>query len=119
MDILVRDGDKAGVPIRQYSGGEKAFLSLGITGAFGDLANQQSEGGVNLLLLDEPFANMDSWQEEQACKLLAKFAADGRIVIVVTNHQGVKDRGQFDTELRAVKENHVTHIEEYDLSGDH
>jgi DNA repair exonuclease SbcCD ATPase subunit len=119
LDILVRDGEKIGVPIRQYSGGEKGTLSLGITGAFWDLSSQQAGGSINVLLLDEPFANMDPWQIEKACKLLESMRDSGRIILVVTNQQSVRERGLFDREIRAVKQNHITHFEEYDLSSDH
>jgi DNA repair exonuclease SbcCD ATPase subunit len=119
LDILVRDGEKIGVPIRQYSGGEKGTLSLGITGAFWDLSSQQAGGSINVLLLDEPFANMDPWQIEKACKLLESMRDSGRIILVVTNQQSVRDRGLFDREIRAVKQNHITHFEEFDLSSDH
>ena len=119
LDILVKDGNKKHVPIRLYSGGEKAALSLAITGAFGDLSMEQADANVNLLLLDEPFANLDTWGEEQMCKLLEHLTGDGRTVLVITNHRSVRDSGRFDKEIRAVKQNHVTHIEEYDLSGEH
>jgi DNA repair exonuclease SbcCD ATPase subunit len=119
LDILVRDGEKAGVPIRQYSGGEKGTLSLGITGSFWDLSSQQSGGSVNLLLLDEPFANMDPWQIEKACVLLASMRESGRTILVVTNQQSVRDRGLFDREIRAIKEKHITRFEEYDLTSNH
>lgn len=119
LDIIVRDGEKAGVPIRQYSGGEKASLSLAITGSFWDLASSQAGGRVNVLLLDEPFANMDVWQEEKTCKLLESMRDSGRIILVVTNRQSVRDRGTFDREIRAIKSKHVTTIQEFDLSGDH
>lgn len=119
LDILVRDGEKQDVPIRQYSGGEKGLLSLAITGAFSDLSAEQAEGRVNVLLLDEPFANMDSWQEEMTCRLLESMRDSGRVILVVTNHHSVRERGSFDREIRAVKRDHITHIEEYDLSGEH
>lgn len=119
LDIIVQDGEKAGVPIRQYSGGEKGTLSLGITGSFWDLSSHQSGGSVNLLLLDEPFANMDPWQIEKACKLLESMRESGRTILVVTNQQSVRDRGFFDREIRAVKENHITHFELFDLSSNH
>lgn len=119
LDILVRDGAKNGVPIRQYSGGEKGTLSLAITGSFWDLSSQQSSGSVNLLLLDEPFANMDPWQIEKGCSLLASMRESGRTILVVTNQQSVRDRGLFDREIRAIKENHITRFEEFDLSSNH
>lgn len=119
LDILVQDGAKKQVPIRQYSGGEKSSIGLAITGAFGDLSKEQAESNVNLLLLDEPFANLDSYGEGQMCKLLEKLTEDDRIVLVVTNHLGVKDKAKFDREIRAVKENHISRIEEYDLSEEH
>lgn len=119
LDILVKDGAKNKVPIRQYSGGEKSSIGLAITGAFGDLSKEQAESSVNLLLLDEPFANLDSYGEGQMCKLLEKLTEDDRIVLVITNHLGVKDKAKFDREIRAVKENHISHIEEYDLSEEH
>lgn len=119
LDILVRDGEKAGVPIRQYSGGEKATLSLAILGSFWDLASSQAGGSVNVLLLDEPFANLDPWQEEKACQLLASMRNEGRLILVVTNRQSVRERGTFDREIRVVKSRHISRLEFYDLSGDH
>ena len=119
LDILVNDGEKRGVPIRQYSGGEKATLSLAIVGSFWDLASAQAGGSVNILLLDEPFANMDPWQVEKTCKLLESMRESGRTILVVTNQDSVRDRGLFDREIRAVKQNHITTIQEYDLSSDH
>jgi len=119
LDILVKDGAKKQVPIKQYSGGEKASIGLAITGAFGDLSKEQADSSVNLLLLDEPFANLDSYGETQMCKLLEKLTENDRIVLVVTNHLGVKDKAKFDREIRAVKENHISRIEEYDLSEEH
>lgn len=119
LDIIVKDGDKEGIPIKQYSGGEQATLSLAIIGAFSDLAASQGDCGVNLLLLDEPFANMDPWQEEQACRLFDHLRGDNRCVIVTTNRPEIRDRGHFDGEYRVVKENHVSRIEYYDLSSNH
>jgi len=101
------------------SGGEKAAISLAITGAFWDLASQQSNGAVNVLLLDEPFGGADAYGEEKACRLFESMREAGRVIFVVTNRQGVRERGKFDRELRAVKENHFSRIEEYDLSGEH
>jgi DNA repair exonuclease SbcCD ATPase subunit len=119
LDILVRDGLKSKVPIKQYSGGEKAAISLAITGAFWDLASQQSSGAVNVLLLDEPFGGADAYGEEKACRLFESMRESGRVIFVVTNRQGVRERGKFDREVRAVKEGHISHIEQYDLSGEH
>jgi DNA repair exonuclease SbcCD ATPase subunit len=119
LDIIVKDGAKEGVPIRQYSGAEKAALSLSITGAFWDLAASQADCGVNLLLLDEPFANMDAWGKEQACRLFDFMRDDNRTVIVITNEPDLRERGHFDGEIRAVKEHDITRLEEYDLSGEH
>jgi DNA repair exonuclease SbcCD ATPase subunit len=119
LDILIRDGEKIGVPIRQYSGGEKATLSVSITGAFWDLAVSQSGGGVNILLLDEPFAQMDDFGIQKACRLLESMREGGKIILVVTNEPKVRDLGMWDREIRAVKEHNITRFEEYDLSSSH
>jgi DNA repair exonuclease SbcCD ATPase subunit len=119
LDILVRDGEKIGVPIRQYSGGEKGTLSLGITGAFWDLSSQQAGGSINVLLLDEPFAQLDDWGIQKACRLLESMKESGRVILVVTNEPKVRDLGLWDREIRAVKENHITHFEDFDLGSDH
>lgn len=119
IDILIRDGMKESIPIDQYSGGEQTTLSLAITGAFSKLAYEQHGKGVNVLLLDEPFGMMDGWGEEKACLLLNTFRDSGRIILVVTNHDHVRNHHVFDREIRAVKENHISQIEEFDLSGEH
>lgn len=119
LDILVQDGEKSGIPIRHYSGGEQSLLSLSILRAFAELAAANAANYTNILLLDEPFAEMDNWSEERACKLLEKLRDSGKVVIVITNHQSVKERGVFDYEIRAVKEDGQTHLEQYDLRGDH
>jgi alcohol dehydrogenase YqhD (iron-dependent ADH family) len=62
---------------------------------------------------------MDPWQIEKACKLLESMRESGRTILVVTNQQSVRDRGFFDREIRAVKENHITHFETFDLSSNH
>jgi DNA repair exonuclease SbcCD ATPase subunit len=119
VDIIVKEGDKQGVSIRHYSGGEKTTLSLAITGAFWDLANLQSNNSVNILLLDEPFGAVDRYSEEKACQFLGHLKSLGRTVFVITNRNSVRDSGVFDREIRAVKKNHITHLEFYDLQGEH
>lgn len=117
LDILVSDRGKIDVPIRQYSGGERALLSLAIIRALWELSSASE--GVNILLLDEPFAHMDRWQMERACNLLEDMKQSGRAIIVITNDESVREVGNFDREIRVIKENHISRIEEYDLSDDH
>lgn len=118
LDILVSEHGKENVPIRQYSGGERATLSLAITRSLWELSS--SSKGVNVLLLDEPFANMDSWQIQRACALLEEIKKScDRTIIVITNDASVRELGKWDREIIAIKENHITKIHEIDLSGDH
>ena len=120
IDIIVKEGEKEGVAIRQYSGGEKTTLSLALTAAFWDLANSQAANGVNILLLDEPFGMVDRYSEEKACQFFQYLKSLlGRTIFVITNRSSLRETGVFDREIRAVKENHLTHLEFYDLSGEH
>lgn len=120
IEIIVKEGEKEGVAIRQYSGGEKTTLSLALTAAFWDLANSQAANGVNILLLDEPFGMVDRYSEEKACQFFQYLKSLlGRTIFVITNRSSLRETGVFDREIRAVKENHLTHLEHYDLSGEH
>jgi len=119
IDIIVKEGDKQGVSIKHYSGGEKTSLSLAITGAFWDLANFHSNNSVNVLLLDEPFGMVDKYSEEKACQFLQYLKSLGRTVFVITNRNSVRDTGVFDREIRAVKKNHITTLQFFDLSSEH
>lgn len=119
LDVLVSDGVKAGIPLRQYSGGEQTSISLAMIGAFADMGEQHAGSTVNLLLLDEPFGMLDAWGEERACQLLAYLRSLGRTVMVVTNRNSVRDRGVFEREIRVVKEHHVSRMTEIDLKEEH
>lgn len=119
IDILISDGDKKGVTIKQYSGGEQSALSLAVIGALWELAASQTGTNVNILMLDEPFDSMDEDGQTRAGKLIHEFGSSGRTVIVSTNQPSVRENGQFDREIRVIKHNHQSTLEFYDLGGDH
>jgi len=111
VDILVRDGEKTLIPIRQYSGGEKALLSLAIIHAFWCLSLHQSHH-TNVLLLDEPFANMDNVQITKACDLLKKIYTQGQTIIVSTNQPDVAELDIWSGEICVTKQHGISTVKE-------
>ncbi|WP_430790691.1 ABC transporter ATP-binding protein [Actinoplanes sp. G11-F43] len=73
---LVDLGDKAGVQVRQLSGGQKRRLDLALAVV----------GRPEVLFLDEPTTGMDPEARQGTWRLIQKLVADGTTVLLTTHY---------------------------------
>jgi DNA repair exonuclease SbcCD ATPase subunit len=89
FEVYVRDGTKADVPLKQYSGGERQVIALALIFAFAEAARAQSTG-VNILILDEVFGAIDDVNVDRVLLLLDAVSGTVSTMIIVTHSATVK-----------------------------
>ena len=108
IQIMVREGQKEGVPFDLYSGGERQQMVLAFTGAFWQLATQQGSG-VNILCLDEIFGPLDENAGSAVFNFLDKMRSNGKSsIFVVTHNTNIKHLMNWDQKWVITKSGHVS-----------
>ena len=102
VNLFVSSGEKQGVPIEAYSGGERQLLSLALVLAFGSVIPR-----INYLALDETFGSLDSANRIKILELLNREKKSGLLagacVIIATHDEDVRSEGGIWDYLITVK----------------
>ena len=100
--------DTGGEDIASLSGGEQQMVDLAIGLALSDLANTQTAGRSNLLILDEPFSQLDDRNCESIVNYLTNVSNKASIFLV-SNEENLKML--IPNRIHIVKENGVSNLE--------
>lgn len=92
------------------SGGEQQMVSFSIGLGLADLAGRTSSGRSNLLVLDEPFTELDERNSDSIVTYLNSEVNNGKdTILLISNDESLK--GLIANRIHAVKEHGVTHVE--------
>lgn len=92
------------------SGGEQQMVSFSIGLGLADLAGRTSSGRSNLLVLDEPFTELDERNSDSVVTYLNSEVNNGKdTILLISNDEALK--GLIANRIHVVKENGVTHVE--------
>lgn len=111
IQIMVREGEKDGVPFALYSGGERQQMILAFIASFWELASNYGSG-VNILCLDEIFGPLDESNAEKVFTFVDSLKGKGKSTIfVVTHDDSIRGRMPLDGIWTVVKLKHQSTIE--------
>lgn len=90
---------------RLLSGGERVKAGMALLFGLRDLKEKYTGLRLNLLIVDEPFGNLDSYSTDHLLRLLATLKNRFGSVIVIGNQRDVLDHSVWDQTWWAVREN--------------
>jgi DNA repair exonuclease SbcCD ATPase subunit len=91
------------------SGGEKGMVSFAVGLALADLAETQVKSIPNVMILDEPFTNMDEVNSERLFNYLTTELVNKRdTILLISNEDSLKSL--VPNRIHVVKENGITSI---------
>lgn len=99
--------DTGGEQYDLLSGGEQVMTDFAIGLALSDLAESQTKGRSNILILDEPFTNLDARNCENVTNYLNSM--DKETIIVISNEDGLK--GLIPNRIHVIKKNGISNLE--------
>lgn len=94
IDLLVNT-PKAKKTYQELSSGEKRRVGISLNISFMEYLQTQI-GGVNLVVLDELFDNLDQQGIDEVVELLSKISKDDMTVLVISHNPDLKYNDQFD-----------------------
>lgn len=106
--IIHNDGEE-NVPIKSLSGGEKSAVDLSVDLAVISLIQERSGKGMDLFILDEPFAGLGTVEIEPSIEMLKNCNVNKKIIIVEHNPE-VKQ--MVESRLLVVREGSTSNISE-------
>lgn len=90
------------------SGGEQKMVSFAISLALSDLSESLSKDKSNILILDEPFTNLDSVNSEYIVNYLTGGTIGRSTILLVSNEESLKSL--IPNRIHVVKRNGVSQI---------
>lgn len=82
--VLHLEGDE-NIDIRSLSGGERSAVDLAVDLSVIELIEDETNKGINVFILDEPFTGMDTVSIEMALEVLKNSSSNKKLIIVDHN----------------------------------
>lgn len=95
---------------RQLSGGERSKAGLSVLFGMRDLKEKYTGFGTNVLILDEPFGNLDSYGASCLLNVLTDLKNRFGTIIVIGNRHDVITKDMWDQTWWAVRENNEARL---------
>lgn len=99
--------DTGGAQYDLLSGGEQVITNFAVGLALSDLAESQAKCRSNIIILDEPFTNLDPRNCENVTNYLN--AMDKETVIVISNEDSLQ--GLIPNRIHVIKKNGISNLE--------
>lgn len=99
--------DTGGAQYDLLSGGEQVITNFAVGLALSDLAESQTKGRSNILILDEPFTNLDPRNCENVTSYLNSM--DKETIMVISNEESLQ--GLIPNRLHVIKKNGISNLE--------
>jgi DNA repair exonuclease SbcCD ATPase subunit len=106
---VIAASDTGGEGYDSLSGGEQQMVSFAIGLALADLASRFSAGDSSLLILDEPFTELDARNSEAIVNYLMAEVSEGlSTVLLISNDENLK--GLIPNRVHVVKEKGTSYV---------
>jgi DNA repair exonuclease SbcCD ATPase subunit len=103
--------DTGGSSFEALSGGEQQLVSFAVGMALADLAETQVEGKSNVLILDEPFVELDYKNQEAVVDYINSDLRKNRdTILIISNDEHLKSL--IPSRVNVIKENGISNVRE-------
>ncbi len=100
--------DEGGDGFGNLSAGEKQIVSFAIALALSELAESRVQCNSNLLILDEPFCNLDSRNSEFTVSYISTLSSKKETILLVSNDESLKQL--IPSRVNITKENGISYV---------